>query len=173
MRGSLSALGKHIGLSQPAISERVVKLQEAGIITGYGARIDPTKLGLRLQAIVRLRTTHAHIQRCIELFESLPEVVEVFRITGEDCFVIRCLIAVPEDLEHVVNWLPHTGASQPRWCSRIQSRRACPSDESARPDAGCRVAKSAASLTPPPTPRTMPPLPPGPPPSSQPHRKAG
>jgi Lrp/AsnC family leucine-responsive transcriptional regulator len=83
-RQSLSALGKRIGLSQPAISERVHKLEEAGVITSYGAHLDPRTLGLRLQAIVRLRTTHSHIQQCIELFESLPEVVEAFRVTGED-----------------------------------------------------------------------------------------
>jgi Lrp/AsnC family leucine-responsive transcriptional regulator len=109
-RQSLSALGKRIGLSQPAISERVRKLEEAGVINSYGAHLDPRALGLRLQAIIRLRTTHAHIQRCIELFESLPEVVEAFRVTGEDCFILRCLIAEPEDLERVVDSLAAYGS---------------------------------------------------------------
>ena len=62
-RQSLSALGKRIGLSQPAISERVRRLEEAGVIDGYSARVNLAAVGLRLQAIVRLRTTHEHI-RC-------------------------------------------------------------------------------------------------------------
>lgn len=109
-RQSLSALGKRIGLSQPAISERVRRLEAAGVIKGYGARLDPVKLGLRMQAIVRLRTTHAHIEKCIEMFESLPEVIDVFRVTGEDCFVVRCLIAMPEDLERIVDSLAAYGS---------------------------------------------------------------
>lgn len=109
-RQSLSALGKRVGLSQPAISERVSKLEQAGIITGYGARLDATKLGLQLQAIVRLRTTHAFIERCLTQFESMSEVVEVFRVTGEDCFVVRCLIAAPSDLERIVDALAAFGS---------------------------------------------------------------
>src|SRR5882757_5841234 len=54
-RQSLSALGKQIGLSQPAVSERVKKLEHAGVICGYSARIDLRAIGLRLQAVVRVR----------------------------------------------------------------------------------------------------------------------
>ena len=61
-RQSLSALGKQIGLSQPAMSERVKKLEDAGVIVGYQARIDLAAAGLGLQAVVRVRTTHEHIQ---------------------------------------------------------------------------------------------------------------
>lgn len=109
-RQSLSALGKRIGLSQPAMSERVRKLEEAGVITGYGARVDPVALGLRIQAVVRLKTTHEHLRACVALFEKMPEVVEVLRITGEDCFFVRCLIAAPEDLERVVDGLAVYGS---------------------------------------------------------------
>jgi Lrp/AsnC family transcriptional regulator, leucine-responsive regulatory protein len=98
--------------ANPAISERVRKLEDAGVITGYGAHLDPRTLGLRLQAIVRLRTTHINIQRCIELFESLPEVIEAFRVTGEDCFIVRCLIAEPEELERLVDSLAAYGTVQ-------------------------------------------------------------
>jgi Lrp/AsnC family transcriptional regulator, leucine-responsive regulatory protein len=109
-RQSLAALGKRIGLSQPAISERVKKLEAAGVITGYGAHVDTRAVGLKLQAIVRLRTTHQHIRRCVEAFEALPEVVEAFRVTGEDCFVVRCVFAAPEDLERVVDALAAYGS---------------------------------------------------------------
>jgi Lrp/AsnC family leucine-responsive transcriptional regulator len=109
-RQSLSALGKRIGLSQPAVSERVKKLEDAGVICGYSARIDLRAIGLRLQAVVRVRTTHEHIQRYVALFESMPEVLDVVRVTGDDCFVVRCAFAEPEDLERVVDALAVHGS---------------------------------------------------------------
>lgn len=109
-RQSLSALGKAIGLSQPAMSERVRKLEEAGIIDGYAARINLKAIGLGLQAIVRVRTTHEHIAAYVKLFKTLPEVLEVFRVTGDDCFVVRCAFAQPADLERVVDTLAAHGS---------------------------------------------------------------
>lgn len=109
-RQSLTALGKRIGLSQPAMSDRVRKLEEAGVIEGYTARISPHAIGVQLQAIIRVRTTHEHIQRYIKLFKQMPEVVEADRVTGEDCFVVRCAIAEPSDLERVVDALAVNGA---------------------------------------------------------------
>src|SRR3984893_17218241 len=109
-RQSLSALGKRIGLSQPAVSERVKKLEDAGVICGYSARIDLRAIGLRLQAVVRVRTTHEHLQRYIALFEAMPEVLDVVRVTGDDCFVVRCAFSEPEDLERVVDTLATHGS---------------------------------------------------------------
>ena len=109
-RASLSALGKKIGLSQPAMSERVKKLEDAGVIDGYAARVNLRAVGLGLQAIVRVRTTHEHIQRYLALFKTLPAVLEVFRVTGDDCFVLRCAFAEPKDLESVVDSLAAYGS---------------------------------------------------------------
>jgi Lrp/AsnC family transcriptional regulator, leucine-responsive regulatory protein len=109
-RQSLSALGKRIGLSQPAVSERVKKLEEAGVIEGYGARINLRSVGLRLQAVVRVRTSHEHIRRYVALFQSMPEVLDVVRVTGEDCFVVRCVFAEAEDMERVVDQLAAHGS---------------------------------------------------------------
>jgi len=109
-RQSLAALGKRIGLSQPSMSERVRKLEEAGVIEGYGARINLRSVGLALQAIVRVRTTHEHIKRYISLFETMPEVLEADRVTGEDCFIVRCAFAEPRDLERVVDALAAHGS---------------------------------------------------------------
>jgi Lrp/AsnC family transcriptional regulator, leucine-responsive regulatory protein len=64
-RQSLAALGKRIGLSQPAMSERVRKLEDAGVIEGYGARVNLQALGIRLQAIIRIKSTHATLQKYI------------------------------------------------------------------------------------------------------------
>jgi len=109
-RQSLSSLGKRIGLSQPAVSERVKKLEEAGVIGGYSARINLQAIGLGLQAVVRVRTTHEYIKWYVALFESMPEVLDVVRVTGDDCFVIRCAFAEPDDLERVVDALAARGS---------------------------------------------------------------
>ena len=60
-RQSLAALGKRIGLSQPAMSERVRKLEAAGVIEGYGAQVNLQKIGVGLTAIIRIETTHEGI----------------------------------------------------------------------------------------------------------------
>jgi len=78
-RVPLSELGRKIGLSQPAMSERVKRLEERGIITGYGARISPQAIGLRMMAIIRLKTTHEQIRGAQKQFEALPHIVEVHR----------------------------------------------------------------------------------------------
>ena len=106
----LSELGRRIGLSQPAVSERGKRLEEAGIIAGYGARIDARALNLGLTAIVRLKTTHEHIRACLKLFAERPEVVEVHRVTGGDCFVLKAIVPVPDDLAVLVDAIGHFGA---------------------------------------------------------------
>jgi Lrp/AsnC family transcriptional regulator, leucine-responsive regulatory protein len=109
-RQSLAALGKRIGLSQPAISERVKKLEAAGVIEGYGARINLSAVGLPLQAVIRIQTTHEHIKRYQQLFASMPSVLHAVRVTGEDCFVVRCAFAQPSDLESIVDRLAAWGS---------------------------------------------------------------
>ena len=109
-RQSLAALGRRIGLSQPAMSERVKRLEESGVIEGYAARVNLKAVGLGLQAVVRIKTTHEHIQRYQALFAAMPEVFDVVRVTGEDCFIARCAFAEPADLERVVDTLAAHGS---------------------------------------------------------------
>lgn len=109
-RQSLAALGKRIGLSQPAMSERVRKLEDAGVIEGYGARVNLRALGVGLQAIIRIDTTHTGIAKYLKLFDAMPEVLSADRVTGEDCFFVRCAIAEPADLQRVVDALAVDGA---------------------------------------------------------------
>jgi Lrp/AsnC family leucine-responsive transcriptional regulator len=109
-RMPLSELGRTIGLSQPAISERVKRLEEAGVIEGYAAKINPRALGIGLAAIIRLRTTHEHIKTCLKKFGEIPHIIEVHRVTGEDCFVLKVLVSAPEDLETIVDRIAGFGA---------------------------------------------------------------
>ncbi|MBZ9789574.1 Lrp/AsnC family transcriptional regulator [Rhizobium sp. 3T7] len=109
-RISVSELGRKVGLSQPAASERLKRLEERGIIEGYGARVNAAALGLGMMAVIRLRTTHEHIRACLKQFSEMPQIVEVLRLTGEDCFVLKVLVPSPSELEIIVDSIARYGA---------------------------------------------------------------
>jgi Lrp/AsnC family transcriptional regulator, leucine-responsive regulatory protein len=108
-RMGLSELGRAIGLSQPATSERVKRLEERGIISGYTALVNPAALGLGMMAIIRLSTTHEHIKPCLKHFAAMPHVIEVHRLTGEDCFILKVLVPNPGELETIVDTIARHG----------------------------------------------------------------
>jgi Lrp/AsnC family leucine-responsive transcriptional regulator len=88
----------------------VKRLEERGVIAGYGARINLAAVGLSLVAIVRLKTAHEHIQACLKLFDELVYVTEVYRVTGEDCFVLKVIVPAPEDLAAIVDAIGRFGS---------------------------------------------------------------
>ncbi|MFS8048500.1 Lrp/AsnC family transcriptional regulator [Rhizobium sp. BR 314] len=109
-RISVSELGRRVGLSQPAASERLKRLEERGVIVGYRAVIDPSAVGLGMLAVIRLRTTHEHIRPCLKQFSEMPEIIEVLRLTGEDCFLLKVLVPTPANLETIVDSIARYGA---------------------------------------------------------------
>ncbi|MPL84731.1 AsnC family transcriptional regulator [Rhodobacter sp. 140A] len=109
-RTPLSEVGRRVGLSQPATSERVKRLEDRGIITGYAVRLDPAALGLGMMAIIRLKTTHEHIKPALRAFAEMPHVIEVHRLTGEDCFLLKVLVPTPGQLETIVDTIARFGA---------------------------------------------------------------
>lgn len=109
-RVAISELGRLVGLSQPATSERVKKLEERGVIASYSARIDPASVGLGMMAVIRLRTTHEHIRASLKQFAQMPQIVEVLRLTGEDCFLLKVLIPTPGELETIVDTIARFGS---------------------------------------------------------------
>jgi len=108
-RINITELGRRVGLSQPAVSERVKRLEERGIIAGYKAIVDLAALGFSTTAIIRLRTTHEHIAACLKQFARMPEVIEVLRLTGEDCFFLKVIVPSPTELESIVDTLGRYG----------------------------------------------------------------
>ncbi len=109
-RIAVSALGRKVGLSQPATSERIKRLESQGVIAGYSARIDFRAVGLDLMAIARLKTTFDKLQACQKLFASMPEILEVHRVTGEDCFILKVLVPKAAQLESVIDRLAQHGS---------------------------------------------------------------
>ena len=108
-RLGVTEIGRRINLSQPAVSARIKRLEQASVITGYRAVVDPARLGLSIHAVIRLRTTHAHISACLDRFAQLPEVINVYRLTGEDCFLIDVYAAHAERLETIVDSIARFG----------------------------------------------------------------
>ena len=85
-RLSMAELGRRINLSPPAVAERVQRLERDGVIRGYHAAIDPSKLGYAIAAVVRVAPATRQLDKIREVARDTPEVVECHRITGEDCF---------------------------------------------------------------------------------------
>jgi len=98
-RLSMSELARRVKMSAPAVSERVQRLEEAGIIAGYRMEVDPRALGLPLAAFVRIRPMPGQLAKVAELAQRTPEVVECHRITGEDCFLMKVQVADIQALE--------------------------------------------------------------------------
>ena len=109
-RVSVSELGRRVGLSQPAASERLKRLEERGVISGYRAIVDPAAVGLGMMAVIRLRTSHEHIRPCLKQFSEMPEIIEILRLTGEDCFLLKVLVPTPAHLETIVDSIARHGA---------------------------------------------------------------
>jgi Lrp/AsnC family transcriptional regulator, leucine-responsive regulatory protein len=107
-RVGMAELGRRIGMSAPAVAERVQRLERAGVITGYRAEIDPAALGFPVSAVVRIRPSPGQLQRVREIAAETPEVGECYRITGEDCYLMRLHLRSIDELEDLLDrFTPH------------------------------------------------------------------
>lgn len=102
-RITMSELGRRLGMSSPAVTDRVQRLEAGGIITGYRVELDPRELGWPVAAFVRIRPGPGQLKRIAELAQKTPEVVECHRITGEDCFLMKVYVTEIDKLEDVLD----------------------------------------------------------------------
>jgi Lrp/AsnC family leucine-responsive transcriptional regulator len=102
-RITMSALGRRVGMSAPAVTERVQRLERAGVIAGYRVVVDPAALGLPVTAFSRIRPAPGQLPKVAELADTLPQVSECYRITGEDCFLVKVHAASVPALEAVLD----------------------------------------------------------------------
>ena len=102
-RVSFAELGRRTNLSAPAVTERVKRLEQAGVITGYRAEVDPRALGYQLTAIVRVKPAVRQLAKIAELAAEIPQIEECLRITGEDCFYIKLHLGAIEELPEVLD----------------------------------------------------------------------
>ena len=112
-RQSFAELGRKVGLSTPAVAERVRRLQEAGIITGYHAALDSAKLGVPIRVVVRLTIPGGELQvsRSVAAIKELSEISRCHRITGAESFVIEADVVSVRHLEALIDKLSALGAT--------------------------------------------------------------
>ncbi|HYL45380.1 MAG TPA: Lrp/AsnC family transcriptional regulator [Ktedonobacteraceae bacterium] len=102
-RLTMSELGRRVGMSSPSVTERVRRLEEAGVIRGYRLDLNPAALGLPIAAYIRIRPNPGQLPRIAELAQQIPEVVECHRVTGEDCFVLKVHIPAIDQLDRLLD----------------------------------------------------------------------
>lgn len=98
-RLSYNELGRRVGLSAPAAAERVRRLESAGVITGYGARVDPAKMGLPLLAMIELRCAPGKCLLKTSSAEEFPEILEIHKLSGSHCALLKVALSSMRHLE--------------------------------------------------------------------------
>jgi len=102
-RLSMSELARRVGMSAPAVTERVQRLEAAGVIVGYRMDIDPAALGMPVTALVRIRPGPGQLPKIALAAQETAQVVECHRITGEDCFLLKIHAPSIGELEEILD----------------------------------------------------------------------
>jgi Lrp/AsnC family transcriptional regulator, leucine-responsive regulatory protein len=112
-RLTFAELGRKVGLSTPAVAERVHRLEEAGVITGYHANIDASKLGVPIRILMRLTIPGGDLQisRTVTIIKELSEIRRCHRITGSESFVIEADVVSIRHMEALIDRLSALGAT--------------------------------------------------------------
>lgn len=111
-RITFAEIGRHVGLSTPAVIERLHRLEDEGIIVGYHAQINPEAVGLPVAAIVRVTVDGSRIAFFAEQARRIPEVLSCFRITGADSYLVHVAARDTQHLEEVIDaMMPYTATN--------------------------------------------------------------
>ena len=109
-RLSYSELGQRVGLSSPAVAERIHRMEDAGIIIGYHAEINRSKLGYPITAIIRMSTSPGdQCTRFATFVQDIPEVLDCYRVTGSDSLIMKVMASSVEHLESLIDRLSAHG----------------------------------------------------------------
>jgi Lrp/AsnC family transcriptional regulator, leucine-responsive regulatory protein len=101
-RAALSDIGTAVGLSGPAVGERIRRLQSSGVIEGFTVRVNPQALGYTLEAIVRIKPRSAQIHIVEKMIRDEPRFTSCDRVTGDDCFVARLALVTVAELDAIL-----------------------------------------------------------------------
>lgn len=111
-RISNTALGKIVGISSPAVSERVRKLEDAGVINGYKTEVSPFALGYQLKAIITIRAFMGKLKPFLEKVKTYDEVLNCYRITGNENIVMEVILKDQKHLETFIDQLISYGETK-------------------------------------------------------------
>src|SRR6266700_6400840 len=109
-RLSYSEIGQRVGLSSPAVAERIRRMEDAGIISGYHVELNRSKLGYPITAIIRMSTSPGdQCTRFATFVQEIPEVLECYRVTGSDSLIMKVMASSVEHLESLIDRLSAHG----------------------------------------------------------------
>ncbi|MDR7124006.1 Lrp/AsnC family transcriptional regulator [Pseudotabrizicola sp. 4114] len=101
-RISLRAIGAEVGLSAPAVRDRVLRLEDVGIIDSFSIRLNPRALGFTLEAVLRVEPLPGKMKLVERMLSDMPEIVECSVVTGDDCFVARMVLRDVAELDRLL-----------------------------------------------------------------------
>jgi Lrp/AsnC family transcriptional regulator, leucine-responsive regulatory protein len=104
-RLSYSELGQRVGLSSPAVAERIRRMEDAGIITGYRVEINTARVGYPITAIIRMSIRGERCTRFNASAQEIPEILECYRVTGSDSLFMKVMVSSVEHLEALIDRL--------------------------------------------------------------------
>lgn len=111
-RSSFAEIGRKVGLSAPAVAERIQKLEDSGIIEGYSVNLNKSKLGLNVEAIIYLDVLFQNFKRLIENLSDIPEVQECLKVTGKHSVILKVAVKDNSELEEVIDKISLYGQPQ-------------------------------------------------------------
>jgi Lrp/AsnC family transcriptional regulator, leucine-responsive regulatory protein len=140
-RLSYAELGRRVGLTTPAVVERVKRMEEAGIIVGYHADIDPMRVGMPITAFIRMSVVGDVFSRITAAVKNFHEVVECHRGTGADSFIMKVHVRSVEHLESLIDRLtPFDTTSTSIVLSSPVERREIQKQEEVEPEPSAHAA---------------------------------
>jgi Lrp/AsnC family transcriptional regulator, leucine-responsive regulatory protein len=101
-RASLRAIGAQVGLSAPAVRDRILRLEDIGVIEGFGIRLNARALGFALEAILRVEPLPGKMRAVEKVLQAMPEIVECSVVTGEDCFVAPLVLREIAEIDRLL-----------------------------------------------------------------------
>ncbi len=100
-RASLQEISRKVELSAPSVAERISKMEDAGIISGYSAQIDMQALGYNLGVYISIKIRFGQVKKFEEYIHSVPEIIECHKLTGHDCMLMKGYVKDPKHLERL------------------------------------------------------------------------
>lgn len=104
-RQSNTEIARHVGISSPAVAERIRKLEDGGIIEGYNTKIEPFEVGYQLRALITIRAFMGRLKPFLEKVKSFDEVINCYRITGNENIVMEVILQNQKHLEQFIDQL--------------------------------------------------------------------
>lgn len=111
-RETFADIGRKVGLTPPAVAERIKKMEDLGIIEGYNAKISHAKTGYQLKAIITLRAFMGKLKPFLQTVKSFKEVINCYRITGNENIIMEVVLKDQFHLENFIDRLIQYGETR-------------------------------------------------------------